>query len=211
MKREEVLKLLENAGIELLPAAQAVIEGDTFVVAASERSNYASALKTIANMAKNHSFTFANGKLSNDDLTDFCKLYLPSVIECSRIFAKEDEKLFQSFMEEILYHLSGYERFIITFDEYLDKDVERSCELLEYAFDYVFQITESPMSVAVQDVAYRYLERLSGAKRKKVLAHLCENAHSRTKMQKYSLNFIETHRTPGARKLITEKGGKKKK
>jgi len=202
---------LENAGIEIAPVARAVIEGDTFALAAKNDPNYTTSLKSIANMAKDHSFTFANNKLTRDELTDFGDLYLPSVIECSRLFAKEDEKLFQSFMEEILYHLTEYESFIITFDEYLDKDLERSCEFLEYAFDYTFQLPDTSMSITVQDVAYRYLERLSGSKRKKVLAHLCENAHSRSKMQKYSINFIENHRTPGARKLILERSGRKRK
>lgn len=188
---------LENAGIEAAPVAKAIIEGDTFALAADERSNYMGALKSIASMAKDRSFTFANGKLSPDDLTDFGDLYLPCVLESARLFAKIDEKLFQSFMEEILFHLTGYERFIVTFDEYLNKDAERSSAMLVFVFDYTFQIPDSPMSQIVQDIAKRYLERLSGSKRKKVLTYLCENAHSRTKMHKYSAQFFAEHKLFG--------------
>lgn len=202
---------LENAGAEIPPVAQAILEGDTFVLAADERSNYVVSLKSIANMAKERSFTFANGKLSSEDLKDFGDLYLPYVLESARLFAKIDEKLFQSFMEEILSHLLCYEKFTKTFDLYLDKDLERSSQMLEYAFDYVFQIPSSQMSLTMQDICKRYLERLSGSKRKKVIAYLCENVHSRTKMKKYSMQFITTHKTIGAKKLILKQGGKKKK
>ena len=201
---------LENAGIEISPVARAIIEGDTFVLASDERSNYVVALKSIASMAKDRTFTFANRELEAEDLKDFGDIYLPHVIECARLFANIDEKLFQSFMEEIMTYLSGYERFIVTFDEYLNKDVDRSCRMLRYVFDYTFQIPSTPMSLTMQDISHRYLERLSGSKRKKVLAYLCENVHSRTKMQKYSVKFLETHKTFGAKKLIFEKNKRKK-
>jgi len=201
---------LQNAGLEIAPVAKAIIEGDTFVMAANERSNYALALKNIAIMAKDRSFTFVNGKLDAEQIKDFGDIYLPHVIECSRLFANIDENLFQSFMEEILSYLSGYDKFIVTFDQYLDKDLERSMKMLEYTFDYIFKIPNTPISLTVQDICHRYLERLSGSKRKKVLAYLCENAHSRTKMQKYSAKFLETHKTFGAKKAIFAKKRKKK-
>ena len=201
---------LQNAGLEIAPVARAIIEGDTFAMAADKNSNYAIALKSIATMAKDRSFTFVNGKLDAEQIKDFGDIYLVHVIECARIFAGIDENLFQSFMEEILSYLSGYDKFIVSFDQYLDKDFERSMKMLEYTFDYIFKIPDSPVSITIQDICHRYLERLSGSKRKKMLAYLCENAHSRTKMQKYSAKFLETHKTFGAKKAIFAKKRKKK-
>lgn len=207
---ENFAQFLINADVEVLPVTRAIIEGNTFDLASRGKGAGDASMKKIADAAASGSFTFVKGELSPEDLDGFGNIYLISMFECAKRFARIDDKLFASYMDEIMSYMLVYKDFVWAFEYYLDEDADRALEFLGYMFDYAFQSAESPMTSTVKAVAVRYLERRSGSRRKKILISLCENVKTRSKMEKFAKEFMLEHTSFGSKKIVFGKKSKKR-